>query len=163
MLMAQIIKQFADGSLLEFDAGSFDEWCIYLARPGQPRHAPRDVVYFAALQRLAAVHGARQLYGDFVKVYKPTGKAIDPAVLAVIESLAARYGPDAQEVEILLTLLHAAMVAEMNKRFSPLGKRIKRLGVRQVLLEGLTPEAAANYSKDKPWRQLAGECQKRGF
>lgn len=161
--MTQIIKQFVDGSLLEYDAGSFDEWCIYLTRPGQPRHAPRDVVYFAALQRLAAAHGARELYGDFVKVYKRTGKALDPAVLSAIELLAARYGPDAQEVEILLTLLHAAMVAEMNKRFAPLGKRVKRLGVRQVLLEGLSPEAAAGYSKDKPWRQIAGECQRRGF
>lgn len=158
-----MIKQFADGSTLEFDAGSFDDWCIYLTRPGVPRHAPRDIVYFAALQRLAAVHGAHELYGDFVKVYKRTGKAIDPAVLIAIEGLAVRYGPDAQEIEILLTLLHAAMVAEMNKRYSPLGKRIKRLGVRQVLLEGMTPEAAASFSKDKRWRQLASECQKRGF
>lgn len=44
--MGQVIKSFADGSFLEYDKGSFDEWCVYLTKPYRERRAPRDVEYF---------------------------------------------------------------------------------------------------------------------
>jgi hypothetical protein len=67
------------------------------------------------------------------------------------------------DVEVLLTTLYAAMIAEENRVNAPLGRRIKRLGVHQVLVEGMRVEDAARFSRGKPWRVLEELCVARGF
>ncbi|MDY0143845.1 MAG: hypothetical protein RBR97_18320 [Bacteroidales bacterium] len=46
------------------------------------------------------------------------------------------------------------MVAEENKEFAILKKRVKRLGMHQLLIEREKPDYAASYSKGKKWREL---------
>ncbi len=48
--MGQFIKSFSDGSFLEYDRGSFDEWCVYLTKSDGSRRPPRDVDYFEQLK-----------------------------------------------------------------------------------------------------------------
>jgi len=55
------------------------------------------------------------------------------------------------------------MVAEENRENAKLKKRIKRLGIHQVLIEGISPEIAANFSRDKVWIILDGIMKKKGF
>ena len=55
------------------------------------------------------------------------------------------------------------MVAEENKAFSKLGKRIKRPGVYQVLQENIDYNTAANFSRGRKWRELSEICAQRGF
>ncbi|WP_287129575.1 DUF7004 family protein [Candidatus Cyanaurora vandensis] len=55
------------------------------------------------------------------------------------------------------------MVAEENKKFTKLGKRVKHLGVYQILIEGMPAHQAANFSKGKKWREIATDCKNRGF
>lgn len=157
-----MLKQFPDGSRVEFDFGSFDEWCVFVTRPPGPRQAPRDTDYFAELKIL---HGRfPRLQDDFVKVFERTGRAVDATVLEHITEIAALYpAAEQQQVDVLLTTLYAAMIAEENREHAPLGKRIKRLGVHQVLIEAMPVEMAANFSRGKPWRELAAECERRGF
>ncbi len=161
--MKRHFKTLSDGSLIEFDRGQFDDWCVYLTVPGAQRFAPRDAWYFEELQRLAQVHGAYRLYEDFVRIYERTGDQAHAGVLAWITGLSAAYGGDALQVDRLLTILYAGMVAEENKVRGPLGKRIKRLGIYQALIEGLPAEVAANYSRDVDARRLDRECALRGF
>lgn len=161
--MRRHIKTLSDGSLIEFDRGQFDDWCVYLTLPGQPRFAPRDARYFEELQRLAADHGSYRLYQDFVRVYERTEARISPGVLAWITGLSAAYGADALLVDQLLTILYAGMLAEENKVNGPLGKRIKRLGMYQSLIEGMPAAEAAGYSRNVDARRLDGECRQRGF
>ncbi|MFP4134780.1 MAG: DUF7004 family protein [Halothece sp.] len=161
--MSQTIKQFPDGSILEYDTGSFDNWCIFLTRPNQTRYAPKDVQYFRQLQQLSKQHTAREIYDDFVKIYNQTGTTIQAHVLDAIEKYSANYGNDALEINILFTILYAGMVAEENKMHTKLGKRIKRLGMYQILLEDILAQQAANYSRGKSWRKIACECTNRGF
>ena len=158
-----LIATFTDGGLLEFGRGKFDDWCVFLTRPGVPRHPPTDADYFAALRRLGRRHGRRRVYGDFVAVYRRTGPAIDPAVVQGISATAGGYDEDALDFAVTVTTIYAGMVAEENKAFAPLGKRIKRLGVYQILRFDLPVGVAANYSKGKPWRELARECEQYGF
>ena len=40
--MGKPITKFADGSYLEYAQGKFDQWCVYLTRPNQPKYAPQD-------------------------------------------------------------------------------------------------------------------------
>jgi hypothetical protein len=158
-----IIRSFRDGSVLEFGAGRFDAWCVYLTRPDRPRYPPRDVDYFAQLRSLALRHGAQMLYTDFLAIYHRTTKQASPHVLEIIYHMANAYGDDDLDVDILLSILYAGMIAEENKRRARLRKRVKRLGVHQVLFEDKAPEEAATFSKGKPWEVIDLECTVRHF
>lgn len=159
----RLIKLLADGSVLEFGPGQFDDWCVFLTRPGQMAFAPADRDYFADLRALATRQGNYKVYDDFVQVFDRTGPVTSEAVLQLIAALSATYRRDAAEAERVLCILYAGMVAEENKAQAKLKKRIKRLGVHQVLIEGLPPEVAAEFSRGRPWRELDEECKRRGF
>lgn len=159
----RLIQTFPDGTTVSFGPGSFDEWCVYLHRPGGRPHAPRDESYFARLQHLGNRHGHQTLYDDFVAVYDRTTAEVDAAVLGLIASLTAKYGPDALELAIWFTVIYAGMVAEENKAKAVLKKRIKRLGMHQALVERLVPAEAATFSRGKKWPELARLCRSKGF
>lgn len=89
--MARLIKYFSDESRLEFDRGNFDEWCIFLTRPGRARFAPKDWQYFTRLQQLAAVYGSRKVYADFALVFDATDRTLNPELLAHITALSNDY------------------------------------------------------------------------
>jgi hypothetical protein len=159
----RLIQRLSDGSVLEFGPGKFDDWCVFLTRPGEPAYAPPDREYFGELRHLASRQGNHKVYDDFVQVFDRTGPDLNETVLRHIATLAAGYRRDAVQAERLLTILYAGMIAEENKASAKLGKRIKRLGVYQVLIEGVPPEVAAEFSKGRPWQELDAECQRRGF
>lgn len=161
--MAVLIATFADGGRLEFDRGAFDDWCVFLTRLRAPRHPPRDVDYFATMRALANRHGPRRVYRDFVAVYDGTTRAVDAEVVRRIAALAHDYGEDALEFAVMLTTIYAGMVAEENKANAKLGKRVKRLGVYQILRFDMPVAVAANHSRGKPWREIARECEAYGF
>lgn len=158
----RLVKRCRDGSTVEFDRGRFDEWCVYVRLPGQERQAPRDVDYFARLKVLHAQFP--RLHDDFVAVFAVTTKVVDALVCRRLSDIAALFPPShSAEIELLLATLYAAMVAEENRAHAPLGKRIKRLGVHQVLVEGMAVDEAANFSRGKPWRELEQLCLACGF
>ena len=104
------------------------------------------------------------MHEQFIEVFQRTSQVVDATTLERITELAALYPAEVRsQVDLLLTTLYAAMNAEENREHAPLGKRIKRLGVHQVLVEGMAVELAANYSRGRPWRELAEECARRGF
>ena len=161
--MGQIIKKFKDGSYLEYDDGAFDQWCVYLKRPDMDRYPPKDIQYFQQLVDLAAKYSPEKLYADFVSIYTKTGGNIDNQTLVEISNISAVYKDNCVEVDILLTILYMGMVAEENKAFTKLGKKIKRLGVHQILIDKMQPCIAANYSRGKGWRDIFAECKNKGF
>lgn len=158
-----ITRTFSDGSFLEFDTGNFDAWCVYLTRPNQERFAPRDEIYFYDLLQFGNKHGARNIYDDFISIYDKAQLDLEQAVFDHIHSISQKYREDALEIEIIYAILYMGMIAENNKKNTILKKRVKRLGVHQVLIDGYTPKTAANYSKGKKWRDLDSDCMARGF
>ena len=108
---------------------------MYLKKPGQPKYAPTDVEYFTRLKQLGAVHCHEKIYNDFITFYTPTSKNTDTQVLALIRRIAASYHNDSLEMEILFVIIYAGMVAEENKQFAILKKRVK-LVIRSWILEG---------------------------
>ena len=159
----KLIQTFADGSVLTFDDGAFDSWCVYLQRPHQPKHAPRDIQYFTRLQQLGNIHGHQKIYNDFVTFYTPASTQIDQKVLNLIRQLSSSYNTDVLEIEILFTIIYAGMIAEENKQNAILKKRIKRLGMYQTLIDRLSPDTAANFSRGKKWKELDQICRTKGF
>lgn len=161
--MGQVIKRFSDGSFLEYDKGSFDNWCVYLTRPDGSRTPPRDRDYFSALKSLADKYGAGRVYGDYVRVYDLTGKQIEASTLKTITDIAAGYGSDSLKVDLLFTVLYMAMIAEERKTNTRLGKRIKRLGIHCLLMENQPVEQSANFMRSMKWTDIAALCERRGF
>ena len=161
--MPRRINKFSNGGFLEFDKGSFDEWCVYVIRTNGQRFAPSDVQYFSRLEKLAKIHGNQKIYDDFTIIFNRTSQKTDTDVFDLIAILSRSYGKDQLEMEIWLSVLYAGMVAEENKENAILGRRIKRLGMHQVLLEGVAPKEAAVFSKGKKWRELDELMKTKGF
>jgi len=161
--MATLVKTISDGSIIEFDIGSFDEWCVYLIPKGEIKFAPKDVQYFRALRDFGKKYTGKKIYNDFVTIYDATTSAINKEVLDKITEIASIYGDDKIIMDIWFTVIYAGMVAEENKKNAILKKRVKRLGMYQVLIENQSPDFAANFSKGKKWRELDALMKKYGF
>ncbi len=162
--MVALIQVFKDGSRLEYDQGKFDAWCIYLSRPHRPRYAPKDIEYFAQLRDWGLHYSAQKVYTDFMQIYFRVTPSLEPAVLARIEHISQTYADnDRLEIAIVFTILYAGMIAEENKAHAILKKRVKRLGLHQILFDGFSPEHAASFSKGKTWREIDDICKQKGF
>ena len=161
--MSKTIKTFEDGSFLEYDYGNFDQWCVYLSRPNKKRIAPKDSQYFDYLTRLASEYTSKAIYDDYVKIYDLTKKDVSNDVLLSITDIAKSYGPNQLNVDIVFTILYLAMIAEENKAYTKLGKRIKRLGIYTLLLENRSVEYSANFMRKMKWQEIDALCRERGF
>lgn len=161
--MGQLIKLVRGTIKVEFDKGFFDDWCVYVTKPNAVIYAPKDTEYFEALKQLGQSHGHAHIYNSFLRFYHPTTKRIDSRILELITTISNDYGNDAEEMDTWFTVIYAGMVAEENKAYAILKKRMKRLGLHQLLLEDKTPEYAANFSKGKKWKELDKLMKQRGF
>lgn len=161
--MGRIVTTFSDGSKLEYDKGAFDDWCVYLTRPNVLKYAPKDFQYFQRLVDYGTKYGFDNLYEDYVEIYNLTTKNIEETVLRRIKEITSKYGEDSLNIAIDFTIIYMGMIAEENKEFTKLGKRIKRLGVHQVLKEKMHYDKAANFSRGKKWKELNEICSSKGF
>ncbi|MEA2042387.1 MAG: hypothetical protein U9N85_07525 [Bacteroidota bacterium] len=162
--MERLIKQISNNGRVVFDQGNFDHWCVYVVNSDGYRKAPRDVHYFSDLLKLSEKYSARKVYNDFVKIYDRTTSTISDKVKALIDEIAESYrSEDRAMAEKWFTVLYAGMIAEENKNRAILKKRIKRLGMHQVLIEKILPQTAANFSKGKTWRELDRMMKQKGF
>jgi hypothetical protein len=161
--MPKKINQFSHGGFIEFDRGKFDDWCVFVTRANGERFAPADVQYFSRLKKLGEIYGSSLIYTDFLAIYNRTNEEINKEILKLITILSRHYKNDMLEIEIWFNVLYAGMVAEENKEHAILKKRIKRLGMYQVLVENMEPEKAAIFSKGKKWTELDKLMKGKGF
>ena len=161
--MGTKVKDFPDGTFLEYDEGKFDKWCVYMNESNGTRRPPSDIDYFAKLRNFAEKYGADRIYQDFVKIYDWVGNDVNVADLKRITHMAADYGNDALELDKIFSILYMAMIAEEKKEHTKLGKRIKRLGVHMLLMENETVQQAANFMRGMNWHDIDALCRKRGF
>lgn len=162
--MAIRIKNFSDGSFLEYDRGSFDNWCVYMTNTEGIRKPPKDTEYFMQLVEYSKKYGNDRIYQDFVKVYDMTNNELDDNVLNKITDISSKFKEeDTLEINKIFTILYTAMIAEERKKNTRLGKRIKRLGIHKLLKENETVVNAANFMRGMGWRDIDALCKERGF
>jgi len=161
--MPRLVKLVRNLHRVEFDTGSFDDWCVYLHLNGKARYAPADTTYFEFFRQKGIQYGVERVYKDFVQIYTPTSCTIDPFVLDLITKIADTYGTDAEEMDIWYSVIYGGMIAEENKKNAVLKKRIKRLGMYQVLMQEVEPNLAANFSKGKKIAELIPVLQSAGI
>lgn len=161
--MRRILKIIGGKIIIEFDSGKFDDYCVYLTRPPRGRFAPLDTEYFTILKAFASIYGGEKIYNDFVSIYPLTTKHVNQNVLYKITQISRTYPQHSEEIDIWFTVIYAGMIAEENKANAILKKRIKRLGMYQILIEKHEAFVAANYSKGIGWRILDAHMKERGF
>lgn len=153
--MATLIKQLQNNRSVVFDTGKFDNWCVFVVESNGDRKAPFDETYFSDLYTVSHKYAQRKVYNDFVRIYEKTTTSIDSSVLVLIDEIVNTYRQeDRVIVEQWFTVIYAGMIAEENKEFAILKKRIKRLGMHQVLILNIPARDAAKFSYGKKWREL---------
>ena len=162
--MSRIIKQLVNNRQVIFDSGSFDDWCVYVVEENGSKKAPFDAEYFTDLKNISEHYELYKVYNNIIEIYNETSKVIDQNVLSLIDKLVSTYREEHQAlVEQWFVVIYAGMIAEENKQFAILKKRIKRLGMHQILKLGYEPRIAANFSKGKKWRELDEIMKPLGF
>jgi hypothetical protein len=161
--MSRLVSKLPDGSSVEFDRGKFDGWCVYLTRPGKLKYAPKDTEYFETFRMLGKVFGNQKVYKDFILIYELTTKNFENKVIQAIIGISDDYVKFKDEICVWFTVIYAGMIAEENKENTVLKKRIKRLGMHQLLVENKEPEFAANFSRGKTWKEIDKVCKEKGF
>lgn len=153
------------GWKIGFGRGTFDDWCIYFESLSGVTYFPRDSEYFTTLKIVSELYDAREVYKDFLAIYEQVDSSPEANQLFVqsIKLMSEKYGDFAYRMENVYGILYAGMIAEEQKANKVLGKRIKRLGVYQLLFDGFTPLEAANFSRGKKAKDLDIECRSRGF
>lgn len=161
--MPQKLNTFRNHGFIEFDTGLFDNFCVFVTKPTGERFAPSDLQYLKRLRKLGAKYGTKKIYDDFVVIYNRTTIEIDPNVFQLILLISQFYDKDSLEIEIWFNVLYLAMIAEENKKNTKLKKRIKRLGIHQVLIDELEPEVAATFGNGIKWTELDRLMRAKGF
>lgn len=158
------IKEFIDSSYLAYSTGNFDNWCVYIVKSDGEATIPLDTDYFQQIYELSLIYGVDKVYGDFVNIYDSTDKDIDEAVLQKITECSLSYGyHQSISVDKLFTTIYMTMISEENYPNTKLGKRIKRLGIYEMLYSQRTVYDAANFMKGMSWKEIDRLCEERGF
>lgn len=161
--MPKLIKVIKN-RVVEYDKGKFDDYCVYIKDKDGGRYAPKDNEYFAYFNSLNVTTKNRDdIYKDYVRIYLLTTSKIEETVLKTITSISDEYGSESEMTDVYFTVIYAGMVAEENKQYAILKKRIKRLGMHQVLKDNISPEIAASFSKGRKWRELDKIMKEKGF
>ncbi len=162
--MAQLVKQLRNNRSVVFDTGKFDDWCVYVVESNGTKKAPFDETYFSDLFQISRKYTQDKVYNDFVSIYNATTKNIDNNTLSLIDNITNTYSNEDQIIiEQWFTVIYAGMIAEENKQFAILKKRVKRLGMHQVLKLNMSAKDAAKFSYGKKWRELDAIMQPLGF
>jgi hypothetical protein len=136
---------------------------VFHASPRGAAKAPKDVSYFQILRSLTLEFGGARIYFDFCEIYKLTDSVFRQAIADLILEKAKGYGGQRLQFAFCFGCLYMGMIAEENKRNTKLGKRIKHLGVHQVVCGGTAPAKAAIFSYRMPWHEIDAHCRQRGF
>ena len=159
----KLITTLSDKTIIYYEKGRFDNWCVYVKKTDGYRYIPKDVEYFAFFSNLTKEFDKSKIYSDFLIIYKKIDNNISDNVLKIIKKISEKYKDKKNFVELNFVIIYAAMVAERNKKNTILKERIKHLGFYQVVLECMSPLKAANFSKGLKAKEIINICIKKGI
>jgi len=150
-----------NGFHLGFVKGNFDDYCVQVSKNGYNYRWFRDDEYFRWIKKLSEKYGVEQVYEDFVYVYDNVWVGVDSKYAnKIVRIVDNNYREPTQH---WWGLFYMTMLAEEYKENAILGKRIKHLGVYNVLIDEYKISYVVKYMRGKPWEYLDDECYKRGI
>lgn len=149
------------GYEIYFAPGRFDKWCVYLNNTENKKTIPLDKDYFQWILNLSNKYGKKQVYEDFLKVYDDVDELFDEEkCYSLCHDIDEKYEEDTTHWWIIF---YMTMVAECKKKNSILKKRIKHLGVYNVLFDEYEINYVVTYMRGKKWRDLDKLMKERGI
>lgn len=146
---------------MEFGQGKFDKWCVHTTRPNGTKWYAKDYEYLYWIQKLGKDYGKDNVYTDFLRVYDVSVFDYDDSIAYnVIQEVDKHYH---KPTEQWWSLFYKTMVAEERKENTILGKRIKRLGVYNVLFDNYSAKYTARYMRGMDWQDLDDLMYQRGI
>jgi len=150
-----------NGYTLVFGKGRFDDWCVHITKPNNHKWFPYDYEYLHWIRRLSRRYGKDKVYNDFVKVYDVVRFDYDEnEAYEIIKEIDTHYY---EKTEHWWCIFYMTMVAEEHKEKTILGKRIKRLGVYNVIFDGFPVKYTARYMKELSADDLNLIMRGKGF
>lgn len=161
--MLREIKRLRNGTVFSYGMGSYDEWCVYESNPEVRAKRVGDYDYFKKIRELGNIYEISDVFETFCSIYNRTTTEIDKDILKDISETCEQYEDDYDKAEYAFCLLYLSMVSEMNKEYSRLGKRVKGLGIHQLLFQKMKIHDIANFTRGKKWFEIAAICEQYGF
>lgn len=149
-----------------FSEGAFDNYCVYVNEvPNMFRYAMKDDEYFKWILSLSKQYGAVQVWDDFCAIYDiiDMNSNVQPDAKRAMEVAAdvdMHYTDDTIKWWLVF---YMTMVAECKKENAILKKRIKKLGVYNILFDGYSIDYTTTYMRNKHWRELDELMKERGI
>lgn len=143
-----------------FDKGNFDKYCVYVNGRGRFRYAPTDDEYFNWILNLSKKYTVEQVWDDFCQVFNIVDtNENDNDVMNLIQKIDIHYDED---TIIWWILFYMTMLAECKKENAILKKRIKKLGVYNLLFDKYSIDYVTTYMRNQTWRDLDKLMKERG-
>lgn len=145
-----------------FDKGKIDNYRVHCINHKTKKDwFALDKEYLAWIKRMGNRYDNDSVYNDFVRLYDAVEYDYDfNNIIGLINELDSHYHNQTQKWWVVF---YMTMIAEEHKEGAILGKRIKRLGVYNVLFDGYSAEYTAHYMKDMSWIELDKLMSVRGF
>ena len=124
---------------------------------------PKDVEYFKKLVEYGKKYGSTKIYNDFIKIYDVTNQEVEENVKCIIDEISLSYGDNRERIKKIFSIIYMAMIAENNKKNTKLGKRIKRLGIYCLLIQGYDVKRAATFMRHMKACEIDKLCKQFGF
>lgn len=140
------LRQFVDGTQLVYDDGEYDGWRVSFYDNDKFVWSPTDEELFSELLSFGQEHN--DLFYAILAVADQIGPRTDFAQVR-IETIDGTL-----KEEKMYSALAAMMIAEERKKSTQLGKKVKLLGLFQLLLEGFTPYKAAHWSRGRSTEEI---------
>ena len=174
----------ADNLCIFFARGKIDNWCAYIAQKDIDGrwhlYAPKDKFYFERVYYVAymqskaypkrKISAYQKLYNEILHIAEimfsnPT--KVDDTICAEIDRIANRYGDEEESYRSMLRLalyeIYYGMIAEENKENTILGRKIKMLGLYDMLIEQKVIDVACDCNRKQPVGVIHNECNNIGF
>lgn len=149
------------GYEIYFAPGRFDKWCVYLNDYQNDKSIPLDKDYFQWILDLSEKYGVEKVYNDFLIVYDAADEIFDEEKCSLLcHEIDKHYEEDTTHWWVIF---YMTMVAECKKRNAILKKRIKHLGVYNVLFDGYDIDYVTEYMIGKKWKELDKLMKERGI
>lgn len=161
--MLREVKRLRNGTVFSYGMGSYDEWCVYESNLEVRAKRVGDHDYFKKIRELGNIYEISDVFKTFCSIYNRTTTEINENILKDISETCEQYEDDYDKAEYAFCLLYLSMVAEMNKEYSRLGKRVKGLGIHQLLFQKMKIHDIANFTRGKKWFEVAAACERYGF
>lgn len=166
--LKSLITAFDDRTYLCYTRGAFDNWRVtFLDSEGKQETSPKDTAFFDYFLSLMAYgNTGREIFNIIKRMSKKISKGMDidfdhlkDEIYEYAEELSIPEEEKLRFEKAMMSVL-AAMLSEEQKAFTKLGKKLKLLGLHQVLIGKMDPKIAANWSRGKPWREILAEYKR---